>query len=115
MPSKKKCYMIESQEANRTFIGSTSDSIAERLAYHNGERPNGESSLMDKRDWNLSFVISGFKKDCSAESFESKLRRKIRRKHFHDTEEEKTFIAYDLSQKFSNLVFQDWSDVRIGD
>ena len=76
------CYLLQSVDSNRTYIGVT-DNMLRRLSQHNGERSGGAKATRGEA-WIVVLCVTGFQTRNGALSFETlwkRMQRKRRRYH----------------------------------
>lgn len=70
------CYLLQSDEGNRTYIGATTN-FQRRLRQHNGELAGGARATRGQH-WSLQRLYGGFATWNSALSFEWHWKRRCR-------------------------------------
>ena len=77
------CYILQSVDSNRTYVGAT-DNLYRRLCDHNGIHGVSKGAKATKGQmWYVAFYTSGFSNKIACLSFESGIRRIKRRKCKH--------------------------------
>ena len=75
------CYILKSVDSNKTYVGAT-DNLYRRLCDHNGIHGISKGAKATKgNQWIPILFISGFPNKIACLSFESGVRRVVRRKN----------------------------------
>lgn len=73
------CYLLQSVDSNRTYIGVT-DNMIRRLSQHNGERSGGAKATRGEA-WVVVLCVTGFPTRNGALSLEALWKRMQRKRH----------------------------------
>lgn len=99
------CYLLTTVHNGKiqTYIGITNN-LENRIRKHNGIIKGGAKCTRRFSNWNYCFVLSNFKTENEAKSFES-LWKNMNRK--------KNGIGYKLQNLFSLLDNPKWKNIKI--
>ena len=74
--NKWVCYLLKSQNTNRTYIGATNN-FYKRIRQHNGIIKGGAKYTKSNRPWIPVCLVYGFKDNIHALCFEWRVKRKL--------------------------------------
>jgi putative endonuclease len=75
------CYLLQSVDSNRTYIGVT-DNLLRRISQHNGERSGGAKATRGE-GWIVVLIVTGFQTRNGALSLETLWKRMQRKRRRH--------------------------------